>query len=322
VTLPDLQDDTEFPATPWIPAHERDLGFGSVVAGDLRKRLLNRDGTFNVHRRGLRFWRSLSLYHWLLQLTWTKFFLLVTVGYAAVNAIFATLYYAAGPGALTGSHADGEWLTAFFFSVHTLATIGYGIISPNNLVADILVSFEALVGMMGLALTTGILFARFSRPVPKILFSEKALVAPYHGAKAFMFRIANESSSEIVELEAKIVLAMFDRNQGQATRRFSVLSLERTRVAFFPLSWTVVHPIDESSPLYHLSAEDLAARGAEFLVLLTGMDETFSQTVHARSSYRYDEIEWNARFSDIFDHDQAANDLSVDISRIHAFERK
>jgi inward rectifier potassium channel len=136
-----------------------------------------------------------------------------------------------------------------------------------------------------------------------------------------MFRIANESSSEIVELEAKIVLAMFDWNQGHATRRFSVLSLERTRVAFFPLSWTVVHPIDESSPLFNLTPEDLAARGAEFLVLLTGMDETFSQTVHARSSYRYDEIEWNARFTDIFDKDGAANDLAVDVSRIHAFER-
>jgi inward rectifier potassium channel len=136
-----------------------------------------------------------------------------------------------------------------------------------------------------------------------------------------MFRIANERSSQIVELEAKIVLALFDRADGHATRRFTVLSLERTRVAFFPLTWTVVHPIDESSPLHGLSAEDLAARGAEFLVLLTGMDETFSQTVHSRSTDRYDELEWAARFSDIFEHDDAANDLYVDISRIHAFEK-
>jgi inward rectifier potassium channel len=101
-----------------------------------------------------------------------------------------------------------------------------------------------------------------------------------------------------------------------------VLTLERQRVTFFPLTWTVVHPIDDSSPLYGLSQADLAARGAEFLVLLSGIDETFSQTVHCRSSYRYDEIEWNAKFSDIFEHDAAANDLAVDISRVHAFERQ
>jgi inward rectifier potassium channel len=314
-------DETTFPATPWIPAHERDLGFGAVVARNKRRRLLNRDGSFNVRRRGLRFWKSLSLYNWLLQISWTRFFLIVTVGYVAANALFATMYYAAGPGTLAGPLADGRWSTAFFFSVHTLATIGYGVLSPNTLTADVLVSIEALVGLLGLALTTGILFARFSRPVPRILYSDRALIAPYRGSTAFMFRIANERSSQIVELEAKIVLALFDRADGHATRRFTVLSLERTRVAFFPLTWTVVHPIDESSPLHGLSAEDLAARGAEFLVLLTGMDETFSQTVHSRSSYRYDELEWAARFSDIFEHDDAANDLYVDISRIHAFEK-
>lgn len=316
-----LPEQTDFPASPFIPAHERDLGFGAVVADDARKRLLNRDGSFNVRRRGMRFWKSQSLYHWLLQLTWGQFFLLVAVGYAIANAIFATAYYELGPNTLAGPIADGTWITAFFFSVHTLATIGYGVISPNTLAADVLVTIEALVGLLGLALTTGILFARFSRPVPQILFSERALMAPYRGGTAFMFRIANQRSSQIVELEARIVLAMFDGAEGHATRRFSVLSLERQRVTFFPLTWTVVHPVDETSPLFGLKASDLAARGAEFLVLLTGIDETFSQTVHCRSSYRYDEIEWGAKFSDVFDHDQAANDLTVDITRIHAFEK-
>src|SRR5215208_6041309 len=155
-----LAQETDFPASPFIPAHERDLGFGAVVAGDARKRLLNRDGTFNVHRRGLRFWKSLSVYHWLLQLSWTRFFVLVAVGYVVANALFATAYYALGRGALAGPIADGTWITAFFFSVHTLATIGYGVISPNTLAADMLVTVEALVGLLGVALTTGILFAR------------------------------------------------------------------------------------------------------------------------------------------------------------------
>lgn len=321
MTATDARDDSgAYPSSPWLPAPERDLGFGNVVASDPRTRLLNRDGSFNVRRRGMHFWRSLSLYHWLLQLSWTRFFLLVCGGYVAANAVFASLYWMAGPHALAGPNADDRWATAFFFSVHTLATIGYGVISPGSLAADILVTAEALIGLLAIALITGILFARFSRPVPRIAFSDRALIAPYRGGTAFMFRIANERSSQIVELEARIVLALFDRRDGHATRKFSVLSLERGRVAFFPLTWTVVHPIDESSPLYGLTARDLADRGAECLVLLTGMDETFSQTVHARSSYRYDEIVWGARFSDVFEHDRDAHDLAVDIARIHAYE--
>ena len=317
-----MSNGDQYPSTPWLPDRERDLGFGSVVASESRKRLLNRDGSFNVQRAGLRFWRSLSLYHWLLEITWTRFFLLVAAGYFVINAIFATAYVLAGPHSLVGSHMPiVTWPAAFFFSVHTLATIGYGVIAPENIVANILVTIEALVGLLSMALVTGILFARFSRPVPRILFSEKALIAPYHDKTAFMFRIANESSSQIVELEAKVVMALFDRVDGHATRRFQVLSLERNRVTFFPLSWTVVHPIEDNSPLYGLSEKDLAERGAEFLVLLTGIDETFSQTVHVRSSYRYDELVWGARFSDIFEHDAAAHDLAVDISRIHAFEK-
>jgi inward rectifier potassium channel len=309
------------PSTPWLPAPERDLGFGAVVSRDTRRRLLNRDGSFNVRRRGLRFWRSLSLYHWLIQIGWLRFFLLVAAAYIAANALFATAYWLGGPNTLAGAIADGTWTTAFFFSVHTLATIGYGVISPNTMFADALVSVEALVGLLGLAIVTGMLFARFSRPIPRIAFSDRALVAPYSRGSAFMFRIANERSSQIVDLEARIVLALFDREDGHATRQFSVLSLERNRVALFPLTWTVVHPIDESSPLYGLTAKDLADRGAEFLILLTGIDETFSQSVHARSSYRYDEIVWGARFTDVFEHDQDAVDLAVDISRIHAYER-
>lgn len=309
------------PSSEWVPPPERDLGFGTVVSSDTRRRLLNRDGSFNVRRRGLRFWRSLSLYNWLLQIGWLRFFLLVTVGYIAANAVFATAYWLGGPATLAGAIADGTWRTAFFFSVHTLATIGYGVISPNSVFADMLVSVEALVGLLGLAIVTGMLFARFSRPIPRIAFSDRALIAPYPGGRAFMFRIANERSSQIVDLEARIVLALFDRQDGHATRQFSVLSLERNRVSLFPLTWTVVHPIDENSPLHGLTAKDLADRGAEFLILLTGIDETFSQTVHARSSYRYDEIVWGARFTDVFEHDQDAVDLAVDISRIHAFER-
>jgi len=321
MATPDLRElAPQGPSSPWIAPSERDLGFGTVVASDARKRLLNRDGTFNVHREGASFWRSLSLYNWLLQITWPRFFLLVLVSYVVVNLAFAAAFFSLGAGALDGPAPGGTFGRALFFSVETLGTIGYGNISPQTLSAHMLMTVEAFTGLIVIAILTGIVFARFSRPVPRILFSNRALMAPYRGGRAFMFRIANERSSQIIDLEARVVLAMFDRVDGHATRRFSVLSLERNRVALFPLTWTVVHPIVEGSPIYGLSESDLADRGAEFLVLLTGLDETFSQMVHARSSYRYDEIVWGGKFSDMFAHDRAANDLSVDVSRIHAFE--
>ena len=311
----------EYPSSPWIAPTERDLGFGSVVASDTRRRLLNRDGTFNVRRSGTGFWQSLSLYNWLLQISWPRFFALVLATYVVVNVLFGAGYAMAGADALAGPAPLGNFARAFFFSVETFGTIGYGNISPQNGAAHVLVTIEAFAGLLAIALITGILFARFSRPVPRIAFSDRALISPYRGGKAFMFRIANERSSQLIDLEARVVLALFDRADGHATRRFNVLSLERNRVALFPLSWTVVHPIDESSPLHGLTERDLAERGAEFLVLLTGADEMFMQTVHARSSYRYDEIVWGARFTDIFLHDEAAHDLTVDVTRIHAYER-
>jgi inward rectifier potassium channel len=305
-----------------IPERERDLGFGERVARDARTRLLNRDGTFNVSRRGLGFWSSLSLYHWLLTMAWERFFLMVAGVYFATNALFGTLYYLEGPGAIVGVHVGRwpRWWDCFFFSVHTLATIGYGTMAPYSAMANALVTVEALIGLLGIALVTGILFARFSRPTARMLFSESAVIAPYKGGTAFMFRIANARSSQVIEVEAKIVVALFDRVDGHATRRFTTVSLERNRVAFLPLTWTVVHPIAAGSPLLGLTEADLRERGAEFMVLLTGIDETFSQTVHARTSYRYDVIRWGARFSDIFQKDDDANDLQVDISRLHGIE--
>ena len=307
------------PETNDLPERERDLGFGSVVARDLRTRLLNPDGSFNVHRKGLGFWRSLSLYHWLLTLAWKWFFWLVAGIYVATNALFGTAYFLAGTDAISGMTGSGgaRWLESFFFSVHTLATIGYGTMSPASFVANALVTVEALIGLLGIALVTGILFARFSRPTARVLFSSRAVIAPYQGGTAFMFRIANSRSSQLIEVEAKIVIGMFAQTDGHATRRFSTAALERNRVAFLPLTWTVVHPIVPGSPLYGLSESDLRERGAEFMVLLTAIDETFSQTVHARTDYRYDEIIWGARFSDIFERDADAHQLTVDITRLH-----
>ncbi len=308
-------------AAPLRP-EERDLGFGSVVASQSRKRLLNRDGSFNVARQGLGLWSSLSVYHALLRLSWPRFLATLAGTYVVANGLFALAFLACGPGALAGGDVGtgSAFLRAFFFSVDTMATIGYGQVVPYGVVPNLLVVAEALVGVLGFALATGLLFARVSRPTARIIFSRRALVAPYRDGRALMLRIANARRSEIIELAAKVVLSLREEVDGQRTRRFHNLALERQRVAFFPLAWTIVHPIAAGSPLRGRSEAELRAAEAEFLVLLTGIDETFSQTVHARSSYRADEVVWGARFTDVFNRDADDGDLAIDIGQLHAYE--
>jgi len=293
----------------------KDLGFGSVIGGVNEQRLLNRDGTFNPRRRGLPFLSSLSLYHYMLTISWPRFFGYVIVGYIAANLLFAAMYLSLGADALVAASPvamGGTFGRAFFFSVETLATIGYGNVTPNGVASHLVMTVESLVGLLMFALGTGILFARFSRPTAAVMFSARAVVAPYRGVTAFMFRTANGRSNQLVELEAKV---LFSRIEG-AVRKYDQLNLERTRVVFFPLSWTIVHPIDEKSPMYALTAEDFAEKDAEIMILITGTDETFSQTVHARSSYKPDEIVFGHRFLDIYDPIDESGIVSIDVRKL------
>ena len=302
-----------------------DLGFGSIVARETRRRFLNRNGTFNVHRVGLRFWESLSLYHSLLVMSWPRFLGAVVGGYLCANALLAFIYLLAGPGALNGTHATtpgAAFVEAFFFSVHTLATIGYGTISPHSLAANIIVTFETLVGLVGVAVIAGISFARFARPVANIGFSRNAVIGPYRGGRAFMFRLVNRRRNQLVQLETKVLLSRRKRDGRTSNdREFIPLELERDHVVFFPLSWTVVHPIDERSPLRDWSSDDSRECDAEFLILLNGFDETFSQTVHTRSSYKSDEIVWGARFRSMFNPTDEEGIISVDVRKLDEIER-
>lgn len=319
MTTPNTDPTISRPATPRPDEEPRDLGFGSVVGGHDEKRLLNRNGTFNVRREGLGFFDSLSLYHTALTMTWPRFLAVLVGGYLLLNTIFATGFMLAGPGALVGidgSHMGGDFGRAFFFSVHTFATIGYGNVSPNGLPANILVTLESIVGLLGFALSTGLLFARFSRPEGRIVFSRRGVIAPYRGMTAFMFRIANARRNQIIELEAKV---LFSRIQGDV-RRYDQLTLERSRVVFFPLSWTVVHPIDAKSPLWGLTQREMEEQDAEFLIMLSGTDETFAQMVHARSSYKPDEIAFGAKFSNIYNPVDENGVVSIDVARLSEVE--
>jgi inward rectifier potassium channel len=299
-----------------------DLGLGAKVAQESQERFLNKDGTFNVRRRGLSFFRSLSVYHWLLTMSWTRFILLIVVFYFIINFFFACGYYLCGPDAFEGVRDVNEqnwFLQAFFFSVQTVATIGYGRVNPVSLTANVLVTIDSIVGLLGIALITGILFARFSRPSARVLFSNNAVIAPYRGITAFEFRIANGRSNQLIQLNVTVTLSRFEMKDGKRIRKFHLLSLERTSVVFFPLNWTIVHPIDDSSPLHGVSEQALHESEAEFMVLLTAIDETFSQTVHARSSYKHHEVVWGASFGNMF-HSENGN-LHVDLHRIHDIEK-
>ena len=301
-----------------------DLGFGSVVARESRQRLLNRDGSFNVRRDGLHFWESLSAYHYFLTISWTKFLGIVSGLYLLINTLFAVFYVACGDGALmraTGLPTLGRFPDAFFFSVETLATIGYGHLAPVTLAANIVMAVESLLGLIAFAVVAGFVFARFARPTARIRFSRNAVVAPYRNGKAFMFRIVNQRSSQLVNLYAQVLLSRRKRDgKTKVDREFIPLRLERDSVVFFPLSWTIVHPIDETSPLSHWTGEDLIDCDAEFLVLLNGFEETFSQNVHTRSSYAAEEIVWGARYRNMFNPPDENGEVSVDIRKLDEFE--
>jgi len=283
------------------------------------RRAINKDGSFNVHRRGTT-WRDTNGYLYLINMHWSGFFASILVGYAAVNTLFALLYYALGPDQLQGADAPtnfAHFLNSFFFSAHTLTTVGYGSISPKGTAANIVAAFEAMVGLMGFALATGLLYGRVSRPSARIGFSGNMVIAPYLDGTSLQFRIVNLRVNNLMELEAKVMLMVVEGAAGNLKRDYKVLKLERPSVYFFPLTWTIVHPIDEHSPLHGKTAEDLERLQAEILILIKGFDDTFSQTVHARYSYRYDEIVWGARFTPAFDVDDRG-DIVLEVNKVGA----
>lgn len=303
---------------------ERDLGLGGRIAQSRQTRIMRPDGSLNVVRLGHGFWQSLNLYQHLLTVTWPRFFLYVFVVYLGANILFASLYLAAGPGAIRGGDggdASARWHNAIFFSVQTIATIGYGQMTPSGTIANSLVAIEALTGLMGFALITGILFARFSRPSAHVLRSRVAVVAPYRGKTGLMFRIANGRSSQLIDVKATVTYSWMDRSEeGRAIRRFRQLPLERDSVSLLPTQWIVVHPIDEQSPFAGLNQERILGADPEVFVSLSAIDETFSQIVHSRFSYADRDLVHGARFTDLFG-TTADGVLTVDLSRLSDFDR-
>lgn len=279
-----------------------DLGFGLKVSSQ-KRRLINKDGSFNVERRGLPFFQSLSFYHSLVEMTWLKFNCVVVLSYFVINFLFASIYTLIGInhlGGITGTTFWGQFLDAYFFSGQTITTVGYGVIHPIGFWASTVSLIESMTGLLGFALATGLLYGRFSRPNAKILYSKRAVIAPYRGITAFEFRIANARKNQLIDVDTVVILSMKVTEREQIVRRFFELPLERKVINFFPLTWTIVHPINEDSPMYRITFDELKKAGAEFLILIKAFDDTFSQSVHSRSSYTIDELVWGAKFKNIY----------------------
>jgi len=301
-----------------IEREDRDLGLGAILT-EGTTRLVDRDGRFTVERIGRGFRAFLNLNHVLLTMSWPKFLALTAMSHLVFNTIFAIALVGCGREAISGGAELSTFGRAFFMSVQTSSTVGYGHLAPSSLAAHVLTTIEVFCSLLGLALVAGLMFARFSRPMADIMFSKHALIAPYRGGLGLMMRIANRRRNHIGDLRARIIVTMCARRDGKHRREFYDVELERRRVSFLALSWTIVHPIDDKSPLAGLTAAEFRNRDGEVIVLLHGMDETFSQVVHARTSYIADEIRWNQRFTPMFERTPKGT-MTIHLGRLHDSE--
>jgi inward rectifier potassium channel len=278
-------------------------------------RIENKDGRFVVHGTGQWYNHWRDPYHLLLTVPWIGFMGIVSAAYLSLNTLFA-LAYLAGGDCLNGAQSGSFW-DAFFFSVQTLASIGYGAIHPKTFYANSIVTVEAIASLLLIAVVTGLAFARFSRPVAKVLFSQFIIITTHNRQPTLMFRVANERHNFILEATAQIYLILDEVTaEGDFIRRIHELKLLRQRTPSLLLTWTIMHPIDPDSPLYGLTTEDLAQRHANISVLVGGVDETVAYTITARHVYATAEILFNYRFEDII-HNAASGERLFDYSRFH-----
>lgn len=282
------------------------------------KRVINKDGTFNIKRTGMR----TQPYQKMLKMSKFKFFALIVLIYLGANMAFTLIYLAIGTDCIALSSSDihlNPFFKALFFSMQTFTTVGFGSIFPTDPVENFISGMEAMTGWIFFAMATGLVYGRFSRPSARILFSNNALISPFNGGKALMFRVVNRRPNVLMEMEAKVMLSM-DVDEGEGVmRRYYNLKLDVSSVHFFPLSWTLVHPLNDSSPLYGLSKEQLQQKSAEILILIKGFDDSFSQHVHIRFSYTWDEIIWNAKFVRNY-HALENGEILLNIDGVHDYQ--
>lgn len=299
---------------------EQELGFGTRNYTNT-VRFINKKGAINVTRTGLSGMNNTDVYHWLITSSRAQLAGVIVAGYILINLLFAGIYYAIGPANFGGIELGSAWqefVSLFFFSAQTITTLGYGHIYPISNSASVAAAVESLLGLLSFAIATGILFGRFSRPKADILYSKNLLISPYKDGTGLMFRITNKKQYELIEVEANVSMTM--RNPLTNRREFYNLDLELSRVNFLAFSWTIVHPLNDNSPLFGLSLKELEDRDAEMIILIKAINDTFSQTVHSRYSYKWHDLVDNAKFKPLIPEAGKNGKLRISVTDIHHYD--
>ena len=299
-----------------------DTGFGTS-ADTQGGRFINKDGSYNVIKRGIPLFDRVSFFYKMLTMPALKFLMLLALFFLSINFVFAAIYVVLDIKEFTGVLPGGflhHFFELYFFSVQTFTTVGYGRINPDGYIAGALASVEALTGLSSFALITGILYGRFSRPRAYLRFSKHALIAPFHDITGLMFRfVSYKENHNLTNVEVTVTLGLTEPDTKQF--RFYRLPLERERIDSLPMNWTVVHPINDDSPLHGLTQDDLRATQAEVYVLVRGFDDVFSNTVLQRTSYRFDEIIYNAKFEKMFYENEDDTTTIVEVHKLGNYKR-
>lgn len=296
-----------------------DLGFGNKSAA-VGTRSLNKDGSFNIKKVNIPFLERINFFHSLISMSWLSFFGVIIFGYLLANLFFAGLYLFVGVENLTGISGEttfDKFVEAFFFSAQTLTTLGYGRVAPVGIATNTIAAIESMLGLLLFALATGLLYGRFSSPNANIKYSNHAVIAPYQNINGFMFRVINLRKNLLYEVEVTLTFSL--QKQNSDLRDFFALELERQKVVFFPSTWTIVHPISDTSPLIKLTEKDFVERDAEFIITIKAFDSSLSQTVYSHSSYKANEILWGEKFAYIIKHEEDV--IIVDASQIDNTEK-
>ena len=302
---------------------EQATGFGerSTQSGG---RFFRKDGKPNVVRKGIRFFDQLSWYHTMISMPGWKFWLWLLIPYIIVNAFFAFVYFTIGVEKLNGIEMGSpfhNYIEAFFFSFQTFTTVGYGHVSPSGILTSSVAAFESFLGVLTLALAAGLFYGRFSSPKSFLRFSDVALIAPYKDGIALMFRTVPYKNNHLVDAEVKLLMAMKTNQNGEEKNEFYTLAVEFSKINALVLNWTIVHHINENSPIYGMSLPELKEAQAELLVYLKAYDEGFANTVIARTSYTVDEIIEGAKFTPMYDRSSTGETTILHINKLNNYER-
>lgn len=302
---------------------DRNTGFGTN-ANSYGGRFVNKNGTANVEKRGMHFLHRISWYHTMIDMPAWKFMMVILLFYVGINLIFALAYFAIGiehlDGISMGDSSLSKFGQAYFFSAQTFTTVGYGHISPVGFLTSLLSAAEALIGLLSFAIATGLFFGRFSKPTAFLKFSHNAVVAPYGEVRGLMIRMTPFKNTNFTDAEAKMTLGMSVEENGVRVNKFYSLDLELARINALTLSWTLVHPINEESPLYQFVKEDFENTIGEIFVYIKTFDDMFSNTVATRTSYTFNEVIYGAKFVPMYERSIDNTKTILDLDKLDQYE--